>query len=477
MPTITIKAMEANPADKDRWIVESLGRGSGALEGRITRGGARSFYFRYTKPDRKQVRIKIADYDPNEQIGLSVKSARQVASQWSGLCAGDAKRGIPPVTDLREHFLQIEREKEEQARAQLAAAERQRIEQEAAERSADLERQRRLTVRQLFERWASVALKPHVGTDGKRRGRKDAGEYTRQQFERHVFPRIGDVHAATVARGDLMAILDQQKGAGKLRTANVLLSELKQMFRFAVQRDIVERNPLDGIEKSDVGGKETERARVLSLDEIRLLANQLPKARMHKRSELAVWIILSTACRVGELMGARWTDIDLQQAKWLIPADRTKNQRQHLIHLSEFALSHFRRLQTLREVEADGTHSPWLFPDRSGTKSVCVKSFGKQLADRQRLQAEDRLKGRTQRVDSLQLPGGHWTAHDLRRTAATLMAGLGIPSDVIDECLNHMIASRVTRTYIRDRREPEQVSAFDVLGYKLTELTAKTASS
>jgi hypothetical protein len=50
------------------------------------------------------------------------------------------------------------------------------------------------------------------------------------------------------------------------------------------------------------------------------------------------------------------------------------------------------------------------------------------------------------------------------------MASLGISSDVIDECLNHMIQSRVTRIYIRDRREGEQVKAFDALGQRLAEL-------
>ena len=52
------------------------------------------------------------------------------------------------------------------------------------------------------------------------------------------------------------------------------------------------------------------------------------------------------------------------------------------------------------------------------------------------------------------------------------MASLGTRSDVIDECLNHMIQSRVTRVYIRDRRETEQAKAFDELGRKLTELTS-----
>jgi hypothetical protein len=97
---------------------------------------------------------------------------------------------------------------------------------------------------------------------------------------------------------------------------------------------------------------------------------------------------------------------------------------------------------------------------------VCVKSFGKQLADRQR-ELERRMQHRSKNTASLKLAGGRWTAHDLRRTAAKLMAELGVSGDVIDECLNHMIESRIRRVYIRDRRVAEQAKAFDLLGAAL----------
>ena len=114
---------------------------------------------------------------------------------------------------------------------------------------------------------------------------------------------------------------------------------------------------------------------------------------------------------------------------------------------------------------------PWVFPNTKGSNALDIKTFGKQLSDRQR-PPEKRLSNRTAATESLSLPGGKWTAHDLRRTAATTMASLGISSDVIDECLNHMIQSRVTRIYIRDRREGEQVKAFDALGQRLSNLMA-----
>jgi integrase len=350
-------------------------------------------------------------------------------------------------------------------RRQTIAAENAR-----ARMAAEAER-RRLTVRKLFDQWARVELAPHTLADGTRRGRKDGGEYIRQQFERRIFPTLGDVAAADLRKTDVLTVLDDVTAAGKLRTANVLLAALKQMLRFALAREIIERNPLDTITKRDAGGKEAERDRTLNDGEIKALAAALPKANMHARSVTALWLILATGARVGETMGARWADVDLTAKTWHLP--ETKNGRDHTIHLSAFALEQFMALAELKENDKDGQPLAWVFPNTAGDGPVCVKSFGKQLADRQR-PPERRMKGRSKRTDSLALDGGRWTAHDLRRTAATVMASLGISGDVIDECLNHVIESRVRRTYIRDRRPAEQARAFDALGQRLAALVAGT---
>ena len=167
-------------------------------------------------------------------------------------------------------------------------------------------------------------------------------------------------------------------------------------------------------------------------------------------------------------MCARWEHVDLERRTWYLPD--TKNQRDHTIHLSDFALEQFNALAAHREIGPDGQPLPWVFPNSAGRGPVCIKTFGKQLADRQR-PPERRLKGRSKETQSLALPGGRWTAHDLRRTAATVMAMKGVSTDVIDECLNHKSQSRMAKVYIRDRRGQEQRLAFDVLGETLTKLS------
>ena len=484
---ISERAMQAAPRARDLWLIEHGARGTGRLVGRITPAGERRFYYRYTDSRGNRVRLLIGAYDPRGDGGttFTVKQARCRAVEWQTLHAAG-------VRDLREHFAQELRDAErarEDARGAAEAA--RRMAEEAAQADA-LAQQRRLTMRQVFDRWAATELAPHVGGDGRRIGRKDGGQYVREQFERRVFPGLGHVAVEDVRKADVLAILDAAKAEGKLRTANMLLADLKQMFRFAAEREIIEHSPIELIRKKKIGGKDIKRDRVLSGDELSALFKQLPTANLNRRTVLGIWLILATGCRVGEMMGAVWADakphkralqkvvdahnvaqksgavqlgfVDVSARTWYLPT--TKNQRDHTIHLSEFALKQIAELAALRETDrVTGAPLPWVFPNSSGNGPVCIKSFGKQLADRQR-SAEKRLTNRTKAVDALVLAGGRWTAHDLRRSASTLMSQLGVSNDVINECQNH-VKQGMSGVYIRDRRVAEQARAFDALGERL----------
>jgi integrase len=491
MGIITDKEMGSKPNGTDQWFTDPAPRGAGRFMGRITPAGDRSFYFRYTTSDGKRDTLPIGSYDPKGREGyLTLAAARDKAAGWS-------RQYRDGAINLRQHFAEVEAGRLQAIEDQRLRAERDKRKEEMALEQVELDRQRRLTIKQVFERWAATELAPHIGGDGKRIGRKDGGQYVREQFERRVFAPLGDIAIVDVRKADILAILDTVKAEGKLRTANMLLADLKQMFRFAAEREIIEHSPIALVNKRKVGGKDTKRNRVLSNDELVALAKQLPSANLNRRTVLGLWLILATGCRIGELMGAVWADaktrqqalqatvdahnvaqksgavqlglVDLEARTWYLST--TKNQRDHLIHLSDFAVQQFATLATLREADrVTGEPLPWVFPDSGGAGPVCVKSFGKQLADRQRREGA-RLKNRTKSVDALALDGGRWTAHDLRRTASTLMSQLGISNDVINECQNH-IKQGMSGVYIQDRRETEQAKAFDALGQRLAELVA-----
>lgn len=457
---------------------------------RVTRDGAVSVHVSWRYRVAGKIReIRIGTW--RDGSGVSLKSLRDERDRL----ATKLRSGTDPI---KERALDRLTNQADQAEARLE--QRQRLEAAAA---AALGLQRRLTVRQVFDNWRAADLQPRMGADGKRVGRVDGGRYVLEQFTRHVFPKIGDVAIEDLGKASLLALLDAQKTAGKLRTANVLLADLKQILDFALEREIIDRNPLATVKKAKVGGKSVERERVLSDDEIKLLVSAIGKARLNPRSAAAIWLTLATGVRVGELMGAIWAEdlpespklrtarldglrklaeaeevklglVDTKGCTWYLRD--TKNQRDHTIHLSKFALTQLELLRELREAMPTGELSPWIFPATDSARPVCVKSFGKQLADRQRPDTEP-LKRRSKKTTSLALPDGRWTAHDLRRTAATVMARCGFGSDTINECLNHIQADSMARVYIQDRREADQARAFDALGARLTELTTATVTS
>lgn len=491
MGMITDKEMGSKANGADQWFIDPAPRGAGRFMGRITASGERSFYFRYTTSSGQRDTLPIGAYDPKGREGyFTLAAARDMAAGWS-------KQYKIGARDLRQHFAKVEADRLQAIEDARQYADKEKRATDAAEQQAELDKQRRLTVRQVFERWAATELAPHIGGDGKRIGRKDGGQYVREQFERRVFGDFGDIAVIDIRKADVLTILDAVKSEGKLRTANMLLADLKQMFRFAAEREIIEHSPIELISKRKIGGKDIKRDRVLSHDELKALVKQLPTANLNRRTVLGLWLILATGCRIGELMGAVWADakssqqalqtvidehnvlqksgavqlgfIDSVARTWYLPT--TKNQRDHLIHLSDFAFTLFSELATLREADRiTGKPLPWVFPDSRGTGPVCIKSFGKQLADRQR-SADERMMNRTKAVDALTLSGGRWTAHDLRRTTSTMMSQLGVSNDVINECENH-IKQGMSGVYIQDRRQAEQVLAFDILGRRLTELTS-----
>jgi integrase len=419
----------------------------------------------------------IGEYSGIEKTGyFTVKQARDMAGAWSKLIAPTSEDQTPvPNRDLRAHFA---RKNDDQLREIAAIAEIRA--QRDVQRQED--NRRKITLQTVFDQWRETDLKQRKRADGKRSGRKDNGNYVFEQFSRHVFPTLAHVPMLAITRQDVWAILDAQKAANKMRTANVLLADLKQLFRFAAEREIIPASPIDAIKKEKVGGQSVKRERTLDNAELIDLQKKIPSARLSGRTEIGIWLLLSTGARLGELMGATWAGtkipvkalwkqadegdvkfgtVDLLARSWYLPD--TKNQRDHTIHLSDFACEQFKKLRSIAE------HNAWIFPDSSGTKPVCVKSFGKQIADRQRL-GKAPLNARTQAVAALALSGGKWTAHDLRRTVGTMMAKLGISTDVIHECLNHIQADAMARVYIQDRRLPQQAAAFDALGKRLTEL-------
>lgn len=422
----------ARAADRDLQISDGNG-----LVLRVGRGsGDKSFWYRY-KQGNSSKWVSLGRYP-----ALSLKEARRTAA------AIDIKRkqGIDPLEER-------------------ATEERRRLAEEEAQRQALAAEAARLTVEELFEKWERLEL-------GRR---KDKGAEVRRCFEKDVLPTLGKVAAEDVTRAMIAGVLDEVVERGARIVARNLLGDLRQMYGFAIKRGSVEHDPTSHLKRDDFGRK-VERARVLSDTEVKELARKLPIAGMWDSSVGAIWIMLSTCCRVGEISQARIADVDLEAGEWCIPPDNSKNGKAHTVHLSDFAMTHFRALiERARKLDSDR-----VLPAKhrnNDARHVCPKSLAKQIGDRQRGVDGKPMKGRTRLVESLMLPGGKWTPHDLRRTGATMMGRLGVRPDVIEKCLNHVEQNRLVRIYQRQELREEQRDAWRLLGERLELLTRADADN
>lgn len=356
-------------------------------------------------------------------------------------------------------------------------------------RQAEQERIKNLTFQDLFDTWV---------VDGV--ARQDGNAELRRLFEKDVLPVIGKKALRELADKDILNMLRKMRRRGVTRQVEVAYRDVKQMLNWGEKRRpwrelMIDGNPCDLVDVDTVlpDDYEDERDRILSPAEIRELRDifqrmeedyaNAPDRRaaprpFAKKSQLALWICLGTICRIGELLQARWEHVDLDGRVWYIPAANTKGQRRkrqdHYVFLSDFV---YRQFVELKAITGD---SDWCFPSRNNKKDethVCVKSVSKQVGDRQvRFKNRSKpLKGRAFDNALVLFDGanGEWTPHDLRRTGATMMQGMGISLDIIDRCQNHVLGgSRVRRVYLRHDYEDEKREAWQKLGDRLDAILA-----
>jgi len=267
-----------------------------------------------------------------------------------------------------------------------------------------------------------------------------------------VIPVLGRKKAAEVTRRDIRLLLDGIIDRGAPITANRVLAVVRKMFRFAVSRDIVPNNPCEAVEAP---AKEASRDRVLSEPEIQTLWQSLNsnKLKMTELVRMSLRMILVTGQRKGEVVSARWDEMDLAAGWWTIPGEKAKNGLPHRVPLSPFALE---LLKQIRKLSSD---SEFLFPSAHGNKAIRHDAVSKAV-----------------RRDESALNVEHFTPHDLRRTAASQMASAGISRLVISKILNH-VDSSVTAVYDRHSYDKDKRKALNAWARQLDTITSGKKAS
>ena len=271
-------------------------------------------------------------------------------------------------------------------------------------------------------------------------------------IDRYLNPAFGAVKVGDVKRADVRRLLDDIAADAPVMASRVLAC-CRKIFNWAISQDLAETSPCDRV---PAPAQAARRDRVLSDDELRAVwtaldANDGPVADTYRMR-------LLTAQRSTEVFGMRWDEIDLPGGVWTIPASRSKNGLSHRVPLAPAVVAILERRQSElladedrrasrqgREVEAP----VFVFPGRRDPSAhiTTTKTTGAAIA------AAAALDER-------------WTAHDLRRTAATRMAESGVSRVVIGRVLNHAEPS-VTAIYDRHGYDREKRAALDTWARRL----------
>lgn len=208
-----------------------------------------------------------------------------------------------------------------------------------------------------------------------------------------------------IERHDVTAVLDRIMRAGNLTTANRSLAAIRKLFNWAVERGVLEQSPCAAIRSP---AKTATRDRVLADDELAAILKAAIAIGYPYGS--VVQLLALTAQRRGEIVNMRWPEINLDQALWSIPAEHTKSGRAHIVPLSVNAVQLVTSLPMVSRT--------FVFPALG--REAPIAGFSKWKRD----------------LD-VRAAVGNWRIHDLRRTAASGMARLGVSPHVIERVLNH----------------------------------------
>lgn len=418
MARITTTMLRGRWQGSDRWLSDGGARGAGRLTARITRDGV-LLYFQYFLPGAgKLQRVPLGPYDEAGTRGLSLVQARNKSAELATLYRSG-------VHDLNAH---LEREREATERARKAEEEAARRAQEDAQRS---------TLKQLLNAYIAYL---------ERHGKQSARD-AKSIFDRHVLgaaPDLAARKAADVSVDNFVGLIAKLTEAGKGRTAAKCRSYLRAAYSLAIRSRTDPSAPLAmrsfGIMANPIASigalsqYSRARDRVLSGPELAAFLKRvdgLPEGAPRDALQLCV---LLGGQRPQQLLRARAADVDLSAGTIMLSdlKGARRQPRRHVLPLTPEP----RRILT-RRLEALTDGEPLFSTD--GKTYMRIETVSALVADiaGAMLTATDK-----EAREPFQL-------RDLRRTAETMLAGLGVSSDVRAQLQSHGLGGVQQRHYDR----------------------------
>lgn len=292
--------------------------------------------------------------------------------------------------------------------------------------SAAKKEKKRKAVRNAQNTFKVIALDWHSNQKG--RWSEKYAQNILHRLENDVFPYIGSEPISALEAPDILDVLRKIEKRDALDIASRTRQLCGQVFRYAIQVGKCKSDPSAHL-KGAIKSRKTRHFAALDTKDIPefLRALETNDARLYARTRRAIKLSMLTFVRPGELRQARWEEIDFDTHEWLIPANRMKMKRDHIVPLSQQAINIL-----LEQKEETGIlNTPWVFPSQirprnpmsDGTVNVAIKKLGFQ---------------------------NRMTAHGFRALArTTIREKLGYAPDIIECQLAHKASGPLGEAYNR----------------------------
>ncbi|HWU77546.1 MAG TPA: integrase arm-type DNA-binding domain-containing protein [Rhodanobacter sp.] len=255
----------------------------------------------------------------------------------------------------------------------------------------------------LAEKWIEQVLKP-------------ANKNSRQDeiyVRRDIIPKIGSKLPQAINTQDVWSCVEAVKARGHGQAARRVRSVLKRVFDYAMSHGVTQTNPASAVKPTHIAVTKT-RSRALRAQEILSWLHAIETSSIARSTKLALRFLLLVPVRKGELISAKWRDVDFGANTWDIPEHASKNGTPLRHKLPAQAMA------VLRELKQLAMDSQWVLPSSRGLGKNHISSSTMNTAVRG-------ITGLPQDV----------VIHDLRRTVRTYLSELGVASNVAELCLNH----------------------------------------
>lgn len=260
----------------------------------------------------------------------------------------------------------------------------------------------------------------------------------RHVYDRDIVPAWRKRHLSEITPEDLRALCKRVKDRGAPATAIHVRDIIKQIFAFAILHGERVENPADVVGPASIATFEV-RDRSLSPSEIRIAFRLIERVATLPTIRLGLRLILLTMVRKSELQDATWDEVDFENRLWSIPKERMKRSKPHNVYLSEQSMDILIALKTC------SGNSRYLLPSRyDADEPMSRATFNRVTAAIVDLAKKD------------ELPLGHFTVHDLRRTGSTLLNEVGFNSDWIEKSLAHEDGRSSRGVYNKAEYEPQR---------------------